>query len=39
MLIGPEGSANFGPSVLLRQHRTKPGIVDGDFWNIRVRRL
>ena len=25
--------------LLLRKHRTQPGTLDGDFWNIRVRRL
>ena len=28
-----------GRRVLLREHRTKHGTLDCDFWNIRVRRL
>jgi hypothetical protein len=28
-----------GRRLLLRKHRTQPGTLDGDFWNIRVRRL
>jgi len=36
---GPMAVLPMGRWLLLRQHRTQPGTLDGDFWNIRVRWL